>query len=89
MNRKKKQANTQNKTKKQNKTKTKTRQKTKNTKTKQNKKTDMTKGSYLDYGYGLFSLRLIWSAMFGAPFNLITCVALPYFFFAILKDDSL
>ena len=30
-------------------------------------------------GYGLFSLRLIGSAMFGATFNLVTRVGLPQF----------
>ena len=28
-------------------------------------------------GYGLFSLRFIWSAMFGLTFNLVTPVGLP------------
>ena len=30
-----------------------------------------------DYGYGLFSLRLIGFTVFGATFNLVTCVGLP------------
>ena len=30
-------------------------------------------------GYGLFLCRLIGSAMFGATFNLVTRVGLPYF----------
>ena len=34
------------------------------------------------------SLRLIGSAMLGAPFNLVTRVGLPYFF-GTLKDGSL
>ena len=33
--------------------------------------------SRIPYGYGLFSLRLIGSAMFGATFNLVTRVGMP------------